>query len=454
MKSVPTEARCTVRARRALALLAACAAAACSDRARDAAAETALDPMRVVLVPLDGTTELDRRIAAAQRAVAEARDPAPQLERLGDLLVAKARIALDPGYYKLAEQCAAAIEQRRPGDPGALLLRGHVLHSLHWFAEAERIGRDLVARRGDFLDHGLLGDVLFDLGRVGEALDCYREMQSLRPCLQSYARAAQVRWLRGDLEGARMLLGMAVSAGSRRDPESLAWTHVRRATLELQAGALAAARAAADAALELLPDHPPALLASARIRLAQGDAAAAAAELERAANASPLPEYRWALADALRAAGRSAEADAVDAELARDGAREDPRTAAVYLASRGRDVARALELVAQELRARQDVFTHDAHAWALRAAGRPREARDAMQRALAEGTQDARLFYHAGAIAQENGALAEARDFFARAEQVRFTLLPSELEDLKRLALVSGAERGSRVPDAERRKKK
>lgn len=42
-------------------------------------------------------------------------------------------------------------------------------------------------------------------------------------------------------------------------------------------------------------------------------------------------------------------------------------------------------------------------------------AQSAMNRALAEGTRDARLFWHAGEIALSPGASAEAVTFFARA---------------------------------------
>ena len=56
-----------------------------------------------------------------------------------------------------------------------------------------------------------------------------------------------------------------------------------------------------------------------------------------------------------------------------------------------------------ELLQRADIFTHDARAWALAAAGRFDEAHASMTRALAENTQDARLFLHAGLISASAG---------------------------------------------------
>ena len=50
----------------------------------------------------------------------------------------------DPDAYTVAEQAAACLESMQPDDPAALLLRGHVLHQMHRFSEAEAIARRLV----------------------------------------------------------------------------------------------------------------------------------------------------------------------------------------------------------------------------------------------------------------------------------------------------------------------
>lgn len=391
-----------------------------------------LDPWQVVLAPVAGDSDLDHLITGRQEKLREASDPIPHLQRLGSLFVLKARRTFDAGYYKLAEQCAACIEQKQPGHPDALLLQGHVLHNLHRFADAEAIARELVRVRGDFLDHGLLGDVLLDRGDLREALASYQKMLDQKPCLQSYVRAAQVRWLRGDLDGSRQLLRLATGAGSPRAPESLAWAYTRLAVLELQAGELPEARRVALAALKLLPDYAPALLARGRIDLAEGDVERAIADMQRAADLNPLPEYQWALADALRSAGLSDEAARVEDELEQMGDREDPRTFALYLATRGKLVAHAVDLTRAELAQRRDVHTHDAHAWALLAAGQEQSAQAAIEIALSQDTQDARLFYHAGAIAAANEDPAQARRWLDRADGLRRMLLPSEQRDLRR----------------------
>ena len=244
---------------------------------------------------------------------------------------------MTPGDYAVAEQAAACLESMQPGDPAALLLRGHVLHQMHRFREAEAIARRLVASREFVLDYGLLGDALMEQGRVAEAAEAYQKMIDLKPFYQSYTRAAHLRWLRGDLDGAIDMMRAAVKAASPRDPESIAWAYSRLAVYELQRGRLAEAGHMADASLRTMPDYAAALLARGRIQLAQKKPVEAVETLTRAARLNPLPEYQWALADALRELDRTDEAAVLESQLVREGVVADPRTLALYLSTRRQD---------------------------------------------------------------------------------------------------------------------
>src|SRR5205809_5816027 len=166
--------------------------------------------------------------------------------------------------------------------------------------EAEKVGGELVALRGYAFDHGVLGDVLMDQDPLLDAADAYQRMVNLKPGLQSYSRAAQLRWLKGDLAGARDLMRMAAGAGSTRDPESIAWVYSRLALYELQAGNAKQAAIACDAASSLVSDYAPALLIRGRLLLAQGKGGEAAEAPRKAHAQNPLPEYAWAQAEASR----------------------------------------------------------------------------------------------------------------------------------------------------------
>jgi tetratricopeptide (TPR) repeat protein len=280
-------------------------------------------------------------------------------------------------------------------------------------------------------------------GRLGDAIDAYQKMIDLKPGPQAYSRGAHVRWLKGDLRGAIELARMAARASDPRDLDSFAGSYSRLALYELQAGDAKQALATCDLALRAEPNHAPALVARGRILLAGGDRDGAMQVLRRAAFLNPLPEQRWMLAEALRSAGREKEASAEEARLVREGPAGDPRTLALFLATRGRETETALRLAERELETRADVFTLDALAWTLQANGRTKEARAVMQRALAEGTVDARLFYHAGVIAARANELATARRWLDKAAAIQQMLLPSERAELEKWLTMTKVGRSS-----------
>jgi Flp pilus assembly protein TadD len=64
--------------------------------------------------------------------------------------------------------------------------------------------------------------------------------------------------------------------------------------------------------------------------------------------------------------------------------------------------------------------------------GRVAEADQTIARALAEGTNDARLFLHAGVIHAAAGRKREASRWLKKADMLRGMLLPSEAAELTR----------------------
>src|SRR5215470_2934669 len=192
------------------------------------------EPLVLVLTPQTGDSRIDKEISRLQEQIRSGRNVHLGLEQLGWAFVAKARESFDPGFYKLAEQCARCIEKRNPQSQEAMLLRGHVLQNLHRFSESETLARRLVQQRGLSFDYGLLGDALMEQGRLSEAVEAYQQMMNLKPDLRAYARAAHMRWLKGDLAGAIEAMQLAVSAASPQDAESAAWVNTRLAFYQFQ----------------------------------------------------------------------------------------------------------------------------------------------------------------------------------------------------------------------------
>ena len=166
---------------------------------------------------------------------------------------------------------------------------------------------------------GALGDAALELGDY-DALRAHQTMLDLKPDLRSYSRGAWLRYLTGDAEGAIELWGLAIDAGSSRDPEGRAYGHVQRAELLSRTGRYVEARADLDRALAELPGYAPAHAARAALILngdgpASGLAQEALSELGLAVSADPQISTRLLQLEALQMAGRTAEAQAALPDL-------------------------------------------------------------------------------------------------------------------------------------------
>jgi tetratricopeptide (TPR) repeat protein len=227
--------------------------------------------------------------------------------------------------------------------------------------------------------------------------------------MAAHARASYHRWLRGDTRDATLLIRDALVDRDGRDPEPAAWAFVEAATIYWHQADYAGADAVYAEALKWVPDYPPALLGRGRIAIARGRAAHALEFLEKAARVRPSAESLWLLGDACRMLADEAGARKAYDRVVELGRRGDGLTLALFYATKNRDIEDALRLVEAERAARGGVYVDDTYAWVLYRAGRLAEARDASERAIRLGTQDARLLYHAGAIRMATGEAAGGR---------------------------------------------
>ncbi|RME71484.1 MAG: hypothetical protein D6781_04150 [Verrucomicrobia bacterium] len=368
----------------------------------------------------------DVEIRKLQDGIRQSGTNGENLLALGWAFIARARRSQSDHLYSLALLAADSIQDRPANDAPVLFLKGHALHNLHRFAEAETVARELIAVRGAPADHGLLSDALMEQGRIEEAAAACQRFIDGQPGLESYSRAAHLRWLTGDIEGAADLMAAALRAGSPVDPEALAWAATRLSFYSLQLGDAEKAQALAAWALLKQPAYPPALLARGRASLALGKAQESVSDLQQAASVCPLPNYQWWLAEALREVGEDDRAASVELALIRQGSERDPRAVALFLATRGIASRPAVTLATADLENRQDALTHDTLAFALYRAGNLPEAEKRSRAALATGLRDARVFLHAGLIAAKLGHSAEAARHLENAAHMDGTLTPSE----------------------------
>ncbi len=373
------------------------------------------DALALALAPLSGSSSADRAVSRLQASAQKNPQKVDLWILLGRAWIKKARESADPGFYAHADACAKVALEREPENLLALDLSAMVLLNGHEFEAARAVAQSIVDRRPDDpAAYGTLSDALLELGRFDEAAAAVQTMVDLKPNLPAYSRAAHIRWLQGDVPGAKAILRHAMDAGDARDPEPLAWVLVQAAQLFWNEGDYEGADAGYDRALATFSEFAPALVGKGQVALARGDAAGAVGYLERAYEASPLARTAWLLGDARAAAGDAKGSAEAYALTVREG-RSDGRTLAEFLATKGRDAAEAVRLAREERRVRGGVYTDDALAWALYRKGDLAAAREASDRATALGTRDARLLYHAGAIRIAMGDAEAGRELVQRA---------------------------------------
>ena len=156
--------------------------------------------------------------------------------------------------------------------------------------------------------------------------------------------------------------------------------------------------------------------------------------LEKATAATPQPDLVAALGDLHALSGDVQGAEEQYAlverigQLAAAGGGVFDRQLVLFAADHGGDVAAAVETAAASLEGRRDVYGLDAYAWTLFAAGRLDEAADVAREALAVGTPDPRIAYHAGMIAAAQGRIGDARELLATAVSGRAALPPLQAQ--------------------------
>jgi tetratricopeptide (TPR) repeat protein len=339
-------------------------------------------------------------------------------------LMNEARVRGDAALYRRAEEACDRALAIDPAFYDALRLRGWIYGGQHRFAEAAEAARRAQRMRpADPFNFGALGDALVEMGEYAGAEAAFQTMIDLRPDSASYARGAYLRELSGDTEGAIELMTRALDAAVGAGPAERAWYLSQRGDLRFARGELAAAAEDQSAALALAPQAPWALAGLARATAALDRDDEAIARYRRSLEILPSPIVAAELATLLDRQGRSDEAKAALAlvEAARrlqQGTGLYDRQIAMIDADHGHDVEAALQVAERSLTSRHDIYGYDAVAWCAFKAGHLARAHETMPQAMKLGTEDARLYYHAGMIAHAAGDLVQAKRLLRRALRI------------------------------------
>jgi tetratricopeptide (TPR) repeat protein len=371
-----------------------------------------------------------------ERRVAEDSQSAIDQGILAGLYVQRARATGDVDDYGRAEALARrslALRTARNGQTFALL--ASTLLARHAFVEALA-----VARRADSLEPGvpahlaLMGEIELELGDYAAADSHFTAFRYDGEQFTVGARLARWRELSGHADRARRLLAGAAARADRRDDlprEQVAWFHYRLGELELRVGRLDAADSALRRGLGIFPLDYRILGALARLAAARERWTESIAYGDQAIAIQLDPTTLGTISDAYASLGDSAHA----AEYARAmtiNALHQPgpihRAWGMFVLDHGTaaDARRVLAKSRAERRERHDVYGDDLLAWSLYRLGRYGEAREIIRAALARGTEDAQLDYHAGMIARAAGDTATAIGHLERALALNARFSPSQ----------------------------
>ena len=349
----------------------------------------------------------EQAMATAQKLIEKNPKSCDAYNALAFALSRRARETSDVSFYTRAEEAIQKSFAVAPANLGAERIEVWLLLGKHEFAEARLAAQKLSQRvPGDVMTYGFLTDANVELGNYDEAVNAAQSMLDLKAGnMPGVTRAAYLRELFGDVDGALELMQMAYQSTPPAEVEDRAWILTQSAHLDLAAGRISDAEKSLSLALDLFPGYHYALASLAKIRILQKNYVEAVSLLEQRYKAAPHAENLFDLARAMDLAGRKAGAGKAYAEFEQKSLAESAKAdnsnheLTFYYADVAHEPTKALEVARREIARRHDVFTLDAYAWALFVNGKYEEARRQSERVLQVGTRDALLLHHASEIA-------------------------------------------------------
>jgi tetratricopeptide (TPR) repeat protein len=385
--------------------------------------KTTLAALLLLTVSVFAQSPAEIAVAAAQKAIEKRPAQSSGYNMLAVALARRARETSDVNFYTQAEDALKKSVELAPGNFEAEKLHVWLLLGRHEFAAALDAAKPLNQKMpDDVLVYGFITDANVELGNYDEAEKSAQWMLNLRPGnLPALTRAAYLRELFGDIDGAYELMQMALQGTPPTENEDRAWILNQLAHLDLVSGKIDDAESVLKQALISFPGYHYALGNLAKVRIQQKRYAEAVDLLQQRYQAAPHAENLYDLAAALGLAGRNSEAQTMFAEFEKESLAETTKAdnsnheLVFYYADYANQPVKALEVAQREYARRHDVFTLDAYAWALHKNGQDAEGRKQIEAALAVRVRDAKLFRHAGEIALKLGDQKAAESYLQTA---------------------------------------
>ncbi|MBA2334370.1 MAG: tetratricopeptide repeat protein [Blastocatellia bacterium] len=362
--------------------------------------------------------------------------------KLAGFYLQRLRETGDVAYLDLAFRAARASLDSVPDmrNTGGLAALAQAEFAAHEFSAArDHAVRLIELEPGKSYPQGMLGDALLELGDYDKAIAAYQKMAQIDKgfTTNSEIKQARLAQLRGDNQAAQkhfvtaLALALNLSSASR---ETVAWLRWQLGETALSVGNYETAEKHYQDSLTTFPDYYRAIASLGRVRAARVDLQGAIEHYEKAVRLLPDPNYIAALGDLYKLAGREEDAKRQYELVEQIGRLSElngalyNRQLALFYADHDIKAEEAYRLAAREYEMRRDIYGADALAWTALKAGKLNEAQAAIKDALRLGTQDAKLFFHAGMIEKDLGNKAEAVGYLQNALKINPAFDPLQAE--------------------------
>ena len=339
---------------------------------------------------------------------------------LAQLFMRQAKENDDFDAYVRAESTLLMATEHSPDSTEAKAYLAATLMAQHRFAEALSIAQSVLERDSNSkIALSIVGDAQLQLGNYSMGKIAYEKLLELQDSPTANIRLARYHELNGNIDQAIELAKRSLEQQKQKySLESIeGWYQWRLAKLHFDHGRIEEAKTYLDASLCLVPHDAESHALLGKVLYFQGETESAIMHLKSAIAVAEKPPFLIMLGNIYRHEGRKLEAaNAYDraSELMTEEA-EHPkagpahaRERAAFLLDQNKNLVLALSLAKQDFELRNDLFCHDLLAWAHYKNGNVRQAKVSIDRALAVGSNDAKVFFHAGMIEAELGNIDAA----------------------------------------------
>lgn len=338
---------------------------------------------------------------------------------LGDQYSRQARETGDVSRFQLAEQAFEQALVLVPTYAAAKTGLASVYYARHEFTRALDLSEQVYeSSYKNAAARLIMADAYLSLGGYEEAETIYQELGETNSSPALLARLANLAELKGDSDSALKLIRAAAAetlhiSGTR---ENSAWYLLRVGDIYFNRGEIREAGEFYEAALRVFPEYHLAYAGLGKARAAQKNYSEAIMYYQKSIDVVPQPDSLAALGDIYMITDQPDQAaiqyETVEyiGKLAALNEQVYNRQLANFYSDHNLKVDEALHLALTELKERKDIYGYDAAAWAYYQNDEFEQAEKMMDQALSLGTQDARLYYHAGMIAYALNKEQKARE--------------------------------------------